>query len=130
VQRSGSDNVIIIYVDVDACPVKEQVYKVAARHGIKVPIIANSFIQIPRHPMFERIVVGALPDAVDDWIVAGVAPGAIVITADVPLATATIKSPSAKSRLWRRLYCCQWLFQLRLEFGKILNVRLRSQERT
>jgi uncharacterized protein YaiI (UPF0178 family) len=49
--------------------------------------------------MFERIVVGALPDAADDWIVAGVAPGAIVITADVPLATATIKSANIECPL-------------------------------
>jgi len=88
----GLGNAITIYVDADACPVKEEIYRVAARYGLKVFIVANSFIQTPRDPMVERSVVGALPDAVDDWIAARVSPGSIVITADVPLAARSIKA--------------------------------------
>jgi Uncharacterized BCR, YaiI/YqxD family COG1671 len=82
---------IIIYVDADACPVKAEVYKVAQRHGLKVLVVANSYIQTPRDPMIERIVVSASPDAVDNWIVARLTAGSIVITTDVPLASRSIK---------------------------------------
>jgi uncharacterized protein YaiI (UPF0178 family) len=84
-------NAILIYVDADACPVKDEVYKVAARHGLKVFVVANAFINTPRDPMVERVVVDATPDAADDWIVERAAPGAIVVTTDVPLAARAIK---------------------------------------
>jgi uncharacterized protein len=82
---------IAIYVDADACPVKDEVYRIPARHGTRVLVVANSSIQIPRNPMIERIVVGVLPDAAGNWIAARVGPGAIVITADIPLAARSIK---------------------------------------
>jgi uncharacterized protein YaiI (UPF0178 family) len=91
---NGTDT-IIIYVDADACPVKAEVYKVAQRHGLKVLVVANSYIQTPRDPMIERIVVSASPDAVDNWIVARLTAGSIVITADVPLASRSIKAGAA-----------------------------------
>jgi uncharacterized protein YaiI (UPF0178 family) len=84
-------NAILIYVDADACPVKDEVYKVAARHGLKVFVVANAFINTPRDPMVERVVVDATPDAADDWIVERAAPGANVVTTDLPRAARAIK---------------------------------------
>ena len=86
-----SDRTIVIYIDADACPVKDEVYKVAARHGLKTFVVANSFINIPRDPRIERVVVNDAPDAADDWIVARVGRGAIVVTAVVPLAARAVK---------------------------------------
>ncbi|MDZ4790704.1 MAG: YaiI/YqxD family protein [Hyphomicrobiales bacterium] len=77
---------ITIYVDADACPVKAEIYRVAERYGIKVYIISNSPIAVPRTPMIERVVVSEDPDAADHWIAEKVSRGDIVITADIPLA--------------------------------------------
>ena len=74
-----------IYVDADACPVKDEVYRVAARYGLRVFVVANSPIVIPRMPEIERVVVGAGPDAADDWIAERAGPGAIAVTSDIPL---------------------------------------------
>jgi uncharacterized protein len=82
---------IAIYVDADACPVKPEIYRVAERHGLRVFVVANSYIATPRESWIERIVVEASPDAADDWIAARAARGAIVVTADVPLASRCIK---------------------------------------
>ena len=57
-----------IFVDADACPVKDEVYRVAARYGLKVFVVANSPIVVPRASEIERVVVGAGSDAADDWI--------------------------------------------------------------
>lgn len=84
--------IILVYIDADACPVKDEVYKVAARHGLKTFVVANSFMQIPRDPLIERVIVDGAPDAADDWIVARAGRGAIVITADVPLAARAVKA--------------------------------------
>lgn len=81
-----------IYVDADACPVKDEVYRVAARYGLKVFVVANSPILTPRAPGIERVVVGAGPDVADDWIVERAGPGAIVVTADIPLASRCVKA--------------------------------------
>jgi uncharacterized protein len=88
---------IAIYVDADACPVKAEVYRVAERHlgkglELKVFVVTNSPIAVPRHPSIERVVVGAGMDAADDWIAARADAGAIVITADVPLAARCVKA--------------------------------------
>lgn len=83
---------IAIYVDADACPVKDEVYRVAERHGLRVHIVANSYMVVPRSPFIERVVVAAGPDAADDWIVERVGRGSIVITTDVPLAARAIKA--------------------------------------
>ena len=77
---------IIIYVDADACPVKAEVYRVAERHLLKVYVVSNSFMAVPREPFIERVAVGSGPDVADDWIAERVARGSIVITTDVPLA--------------------------------------------
>lgn len=77
---------IKIYIDADACPVKEEVYKVASRYGLHSFVIANSYMQIPASPLITRIIVDAGADAADDWIVAHVCAGDIVVTSDIPLA--------------------------------------------
>jgi uncharacterized protein len=83
---------IAIYIDADACPVKAQVYRVAERHRLKVHVVANSFIAVPREPFIERVVVGGGFDAADDWIAERVSRGDIVVTADVPLASRCVKA--------------------------------------
>jgi uncharacterized protein YaiI (UPF0178 family) len=86
---------IEIYVDADACPVKAEVYRVAERCGLKVFVVSNSPIAVPRDPMIERVVVGAGMDAADDWIAERATRGDIVITADVPLAGRCVKTGAA-----------------------------------
>jgi uncharacterized protein YaiI (UPF0178 family) len=83
---------ITIYVDADACPVKTEVYRVAERYALRVYVVSNSYMAVPRDPLIERIVVGSDPDAADDWIAERVTRGSIVITADVPLAHRSIKA--------------------------------------
>ena len=82
---------IRIFLDADACPVKEETYRVASRYSLKVYVVANSPIQTPRAPGIARIVVGAGPDVADDWIVEQAGPGAIVVTSDIPLASRCVK---------------------------------------
>ncbi|MEP9352936.1 YaiI/YqxD family protein [Xanthobacter sp. KR7-65] len=77
---------IALYIDADACPVKEEAYKVAFRHHIRVHVVANMPIQVPRHPLIERVTVPAGPDAADDFIAERAVRGDVVVTADVPLA--------------------------------------------
>jgi len=81
-----------IYLDADACPVKDETYRVAARYGLKVFVVANSPILIPRAPDIERVTVGQGADVADDWIAERAGPGAIVVTADVPLASRCVKA--------------------------------------
>jgi uncharacterized protein len=75
-----------IYVDADACPVKDEVYRVARRYGIKVYVVANTPIRVPPEDLIELVVVRGGFDAADDWIVERVGAGDIAITADIPLA--------------------------------------------
>ena len=86
---------IAIYVDADACPVKDETYRVAARYGLHVYVVANSFLNVPREPWIERVVVNDAMDAADDWIAERAGPGAIVVTADVPLASRCVKAGAA-----------------------------------
>ncbi|MER2251529.1 YaiI/YqxD family protein [Methylorubrum podarium] len=83
---------IAIYVDADACPVKDEVYRVAARYGLHVYVVSNSFLNLPREPWIERVVVGDTFDAADDWIAERAGRGAIVVTADVLLASRCVKA--------------------------------------
>ena len=75
-----------IFVDADACPVKDEVYVVATRYGVPVVLVANAPIHVPDGMGIELVVVGRDPDAADDWIARNVRPGDVVVTADVPLA--------------------------------------------
>ncbi|MDJ0944686.1 MAG: YaiI/YqxD family protein [Kiloniellales bacterium] len=81
-----------IYVDADACPVKSEVYKVAARHGVPVRVVSNSFLRLPPDPRLELVVVGEALDAADDWIAERAGPKDVVVTADVPLASRCVKA--------------------------------------
>ena len=65
-----------IYVDADACPVKDETYKVAARYGLHVYVVANSLLRVPREPWIERVVVGDGMDVADDWIAERAGPSA------------------------------------------------------
>jgi uncharacterized protein YaiI (UPF0178 family) len=82
---------IRIFVDADACPVKNEVYRVAERYGLKVFVVANSFMNVPRSDLIERVIVTQGPDVADDWIVERADETDIVITADIPLAGRSVK---------------------------------------
>lgn len=86
---------VAIFVDADACPVKDEVYRVAGRYGIKVFVVANSYMMVPEAPFIERVTVSDGFDAADDWIAERANPAAIVVTADVPLASRCVKSGAA-----------------------------------
>jgi uncharacterized protein YaiI (UPF0178 family) len=74
-----------IYVDGDACPVKDEVMKVAYRHKVCVHFVANSWMRLDNDPLVNRVVVQDRPDAADDWIVEHIQPDDIAVTADIPL---------------------------------------------
>jgi uncharacterized protein YaiI (UPF0178 family) len=81
-----------IYIDADACPVKEEAYRVARRYGLPVFVVSNSWIRIPAEPRISSVVVDEGPDAADDWIAERAGPGDVVITADIPLAARVLKA--------------------------------------
>ncbi|MET0367164.1 MAG: YaiI/YqxD family protein [Methylobacterium sp.] len=83
---------ITIFIDADACPVKAETYRVAERYGLHVYVVANSFLNVPREPWIERVIVSDGFDAADDWIAERAGPHSIVITADVPLASRCVKA--------------------------------------
>jgi uncharacterized protein YaiI (UPF0178 family) len=87
-----SSPAIRIFVDADACPVKDECYKVAARYGLKTFVVSNSFMMVPRSPMIEQVVVDAGPDIADDWIAERIAPGDIAVTNDIPLAERVLQA--------------------------------------
>jgi uncharacterized protein YaiI (UPF0178 family) len=80
-----------ILVDADACPVKQEIYRVARRYGLNVILIANSPINIPQEDGISLVVVNGQLDAADDWIVDHAARNDIVITGDIPLAARCLK---------------------------------------
>ena len=84
-----------ILVDGDACPVKDEIYRVALRHGVPVVIVSNSAFRLPDHPLIRRVVVSEAFDAADDWIAAASGPTQVVITADILLADRAIKAGAA-----------------------------------
>ena len=84
-----------ILVDADACPVKDEVYKVAFRHQVAVTIVSNSPIRVPAHPLIERVTVGSGFDAADDWIADRADAGAVVVTGDILLADRCLKKGAA-----------------------------------
>jgi uncharacterized protein YaiI (UPF0178 family) len=81
-----------IYVDADACPVKDEIYRVAVRLGVPVSIVAGKFIRVPQDPLIERIAAGDGMDAADNWIAERAGPGDIVVTSDIPLASRCVKA--------------------------------------
>ena len=81
-----------IYVDADACPVKAEIYRVAERYKLTVFVVSNSYLNVPRDPRHELVVVSDSFDAADNWIAERVGPDDIVVTADIPLADRSIKA--------------------------------------
>lgn len=80
-----------ILVDADACPVKDEVYKVVWRRGVPVTMVSNSYLRVPDHPLIERVVVGDGFDAADDWIAGAADRASVVITTDILLADRCLK---------------------------------------
>ncbi len=85
----------LILVDADACPVKEEIYRVAFRHGAAVKIVSNAPLRVPAHDLIERVVVGAGFDAADDWIAQRAGPHTVVVTGDILLADRCLKAGAA-----------------------------------
>ena len=83
---------MVIYVDADACPVKEEVYRVARRYGIKVVLVSNAPLRVPQEDLIELVVVRGGFDAADDWIAEHAGAGDLAITADIPLADRCLKA--------------------------------------
>jgi uncharacterized protein YaiI (UPF0178 family) len=75
-----------LYIDADACPVKDEAFRVAQRYMLHSHVVSNSFIRLPASPLIHSVVVDAGPDAADDWIAQRCGPGDIVVTQDIPLA--------------------------------------------
>ena len=86
---------IRILVDADACPVKEEVYRVARRYGLKTYVVSNGWMQVPREALIEQVVVDAGPDVADDWIAERAGAGDVVVTADMPLAGRCVAAGAA-----------------------------------
>ena len=83
---------IQIYVDADACPVKDEVARVATRHALTTHFVANTWMRLPEGDLFQRVLVQEGPDVADNWIAERAAPRDIVITADIPLAARCVAS--------------------------------------
>jgi uncharacterized protein YaiI (UPF0178 family) len=81
-----------IYIDADACPVKAEIYRVAERYQLKVFVVSNSYLNVPRDPRHELVVVSDSFDAADNWIAERIGPDDIVVTADIPLADRSLKA--------------------------------------
>jgi uncharacterized protein YaiI (UPF0178 family) len=84
-----------IYVDADACPVKDEVFRVAERHRWQVLVVANRWLRLPDDDTIRMVVVGEDPDAADDWISDRIGSGDIAVTADIPLADRCLKKGAA-----------------------------------
>jgi uncharacterized protein YaiI (UPF0178 family) len=87
--------VLQIYIDAGGCPVKEETYRVAARHQLNVVVVANKRLNIPHHASLRMEVVSGDPDAADNWIAENIQPNDICITADIPLADRCLKVQAA-----------------------------------
>ena len=81
-----------LFVDADACPVKDEAYRVAARYGLMTYVVANAPIRVPQSPLTRFVMVEQGPDAADDWIALRAGPQDIVLTADIPLAGRCLKA--------------------------------------
>lgn len=84
-----------ILVDADACPVRQEVYKVAWRRGVPVTVVSNGGVRVPDHPLVERVVVSDAFDAADDWIAERADAAAVVVTGDILLADRCLKAGAA-----------------------------------
>jgi uncharacterized protein YaiI (UPF0178 family) len=87
-----------IYIDADACPVKDETYRVAERHGLKVYDVSNGGIRPNPNPLIETVIVAQGADAADMWIADRVGPGDICVTGDIPLAAKVLEAGAAAIR--------------------------------
>src|SRR5687768_2529149 len=83
---------LCILVDADACPVKDEIYRVAERHAVPVSVVSNSPFRVPTGPLVERVVVSEGFDAADDWIAERAGPRSVVVTTDILLADRCVKA--------------------------------------
>lgn len=90
-----SNKMTIIYIDADACPVKDEIYRVAERHNLNTYVVSNSWLRIPQSLLIEQIVVDDGFDAADNWIAEKAGAGDVVITSDIPLADRCLKRGAA-----------------------------------
>ncbi len=90
--RQPPSSPLTILVDADACPVKDEVYRVARRHGARVFVVSNSPFRVPDSPLVSRVLVSDAFDAADDWIAERADPRSVVITGDILLAERCIKA--------------------------------------
>ena len=81
-----------VYVDADACPVKDEAVRVAERHGLTIRFVSNAFMRLPEGPLIKRVVVSDGPDAADDWIASRIGNSDIAVTADIPLAARCLEA--------------------------------------
>nr|WP_319385895.1 YaiI/YqxD family protein [uncultured Roseibium sp.] len=82
----------ILFVDADACPVKDEAVRVGERHKVQIKFVSNSWMRLPDGDLIERIVVPEGPDEADNWIAERAKEGDVVVTADVPLAARCVKA--------------------------------------
>ena len=85
---------IRIFIDADACPVKDEIYRVAGRHKLLSYVVSNSWMRLPQSPLIEQVVVDDGFDAADNWIADNCGTKDIVVTADIPLADRCLKAGS------------------------------------
>ncbi|MDK9697550.1 MAG: YaiI/YqxD family protein [Siculibacillus sp.] len=83
---------VVLYVDADACPVKDEILRVGSRLRLKTVFVSNSWMRLPDDPLVERVVVPQGPNVADDWIAERAGRGSVVVTADVPLADRCVKA--------------------------------------
>jgi uncharacterized protein YaiI (UPF0178 family) len=92
-----------ILIDGDACPVKDEIYRVALRREVPVTLVSNAWLRVPQHPLIDRVVVDTGFDAADDWIAEHAGAATVVVTADILLADrclkagATVLAPNGKA---------------------------------
>lgn len=86
------DTAIQIYVDVDACPVKDEVVRVGERHGLVMHFVSNAWMRLPEGPLIKRVIVPDGPDVADNWIAERAGPRDVVVTSDIPLAARVFKN--------------------------------------
>ena len=89
-----NDSAIRFLIDADACPVKDETYRVAVRYGVAVKVVTNTWMRTPDHPSIELVLVekSGVLDVADDWIAEQARPGDVVITADIPLAARCVEA--------------------------------------
>ena len=91
-QRNTTPGAVTLLIDADACPVKDEAFRVAGRLGLKVHVVSNAWMRLPDDPLIERVVVPQGPDVADDWIAERAGRGCVVVTTDVPLADRCVKA--------------------------------------